>query len=75
MVVLEAFTITELGVALVGVLGALVVVLRVSACKYISCGLWKGCKCERAKEYDNPQKKTESVDLEDINLTKDKWES
>ena len=54
MVVLEAFTITELGVALVGVLGALVAVLRVSACKYISCGLVKGCKCERAKEYDAP---------------------
>lgn len=73
MVVLEAFTITELGVALVGVLGALVAVLRVSACKYISCGIWKGCKCERAKEYDLPPPPDKpAVNLEDIKLTKDK---
>ena len=52
MVVLEAFTITELGVMVVGVLGALVAVLRVSACKYISCGLFKGCKCERDRTAD-----------------------
>ena len=52
MVVLETFTITELAVALGGVLGALVAVLRVSACKYISCGIVKGFKCERDQSAD-----------------------
>jgi len=46
--VLDPFTITELGVALVGVLGALVAVLRVSACETIKCGL-QGFSCKRAR--------------------------
>jgi hypothetical protein len=54
--IIDPFTITELGVCLVGVLGALIGVCKVSACKYISCG-WSGCKCEKAEAVEEEIKK------------------
>ena len=47
--VLDPFTITELGVCLVGVLGALIGVCRVSQCETISCG-WTGFKCVKGNQ-------------------------
>lgn len=46
--VLDPFTITELGIFCVGVIGAFVGLLRVSACETIKCGM-TGCACKRAR--------------------------
>ena len=60
--VLDPFTITELGVALVGVLGALVAVLRVSACETIKCGI-QGFSCKRARVLEDELKQQQVAAL------------
>lgn len=52
--VLDPFTITELGVCVVGVLGALIGVCRVSACETIQCG-WTGFKCVKGNQAEIPE--------------------
>jgi hypothetical protein len=60
--VLDPFTITELGVCVVGVLGALIGVCRVSQCETISCG-WTGFKCVKGNQIIVSDVETELDDI------------
>lgn len=63
--VLDPFTITELGVCVVGVLGALIGVCRVSQCETISCG-WTGFKCVKGNQMVADDVETELDDIKSL---------
>lgn len=60
--VIEVFTITELGVAIIGVLGALIGVCKVSQCESISCGL-SGFKCVKGSQITVDDVKSSEIEL------------